>query len=299
MRSKKLSLVVGLIVLCIVFASIYAIADSCKSGCGTKSMGCGQKAASVQKAGCAQSGACGQKAACGQAGSCGATSACFSGGNVITRAYYGGTVKMRTGACPKGCSLMVAVLKQGDRPDANASVSASLRTAEGRKKVALQQVSPGVFRSEASLAGAKALELTVSGGGAVSSAISFDIPAAAAKSAASCGQADCKCAACKCGADCKGNATCKTAGAGKCGAMGAGCKGAGAAKPGAMGAGCGMNKTAGCPMSKAAAACKATAAGKCTGMAAGGCATAGACKAAGKTAACKCEVCKCAPCKCK
>lgn len=266
MRSRKLSLVVGLMVLCIVFASIYAIADSYKTGCGTKSPACGQQVG------------CDQKAACGQAGSRGATSACFSGGNVVTRAYYGGTVKMRTAVCPEGYRLMLAVLKQGDRPDANASVSASLRTAEGRQKIALQQVSPGVFRSEASLAGAQALDLTVSGGGAVSSAISFDIPTSVAKSPASCGQADCKCASCKCGA------ACKTAGAGKCGAMAAGC---------------GMNKAAACPMSKAAAACKATTNGKCTGMAAGGCATAGACKAAGKTAACKCEVCKCAPCKCK
>jgi hypothetical protein len=221
LRSNKVSLAVGLVVLCIVSASLYAIADSCKTGCGTKSAGCEQQAG------------CGQASGCGQAGSCGATSACFSGGKVITRAYYGGTVKLRTATCPRGGSLMIAVLKQGDRPDANASVSAALRTAEGRQPVALQQVNPGVFCSEASLAGAKTLELTISGGGALSSVMSFDIPASAAQAAGKCGGRGAACGMNK-GAACPMNkqaGTCKATTAGKCSGMTAGgCATVGACK---------------------------------------------------------------------
>jgi hypothetical protein len=244
LRSSRISLIVALMVLCIVAASLYAIADSCKSGCGGNGAACGQRIKVSDKPECSQQGACN------------ATSAYFSGGKVVTRAYYDGTVKMRVGACPRNCSLTIAVLKQGDRPDANASVFAGLRTPQGRQPVSLQQIGTGVFCAKVDLTGATAVDMTVSGGGALSSVVSFDLPASA-----TCGQA-----------------------AGKCGAMGGGCP---------------MSQGAACPMSKQPTGCKATADCKCTGMAAGGCATAGACKQAGKTAACKCGDCKCAPCKCK
>jgi hypothetical protein len=210
---------VGLIVLGIVAASLYAIADSCQSGCGGKSTGCQMQAGR----GCGQMGTMGK--------ACGATSGAFSGAKVTTRAYYGGTVKMKVSGCPRGCSLMIAILKQGDRPDANATVFGKLQTANGRKPVDLQKVSPGVFCTKADLTGATALDLTVNGGGAISSSTSFEIPSFAATS--QCG---------KMGAGCpmsKQAAGCKMISGGKCTGMAAGgCAKAGACKQAGKTAAC-------------------------------------------------------------
>lgn len=233
-RKTRLTLMVALIALSVIAVSFYAIADDVKTGC----------------AGAAK--ACGASAGCG--GGCAAKMAA-RGAMSMSRAYSGGLVKARIGGCGGECSVMIGVFKQANRLNPNASVSAQVFTAEGKRSIDLKQMEPGIFCGKTDLSGATKLGVSVSGT-TLSDYVEFGL----APKASPCGQA-----------------------AGSCGMKaGAGC----AMK---QGTNCPM-KQAGCKATTAGKCSGMTAGGCATN---GACRSAAAKTAACKCATCKCAPCKC------
>jgi len=227
MKNRRLALVVGLVVLCTVAVSLYAIADCGKPDCGAggaqMSAGCGPAAG-----GCAKmaKGGYGMR----------------SGGRLspaVTRSYSDGVVKLRVGACG---AMLLAVLEQGNRPDSDASLSAEFTTAEGGQPVAFKRVAPGVFRALPGVAGPGKLSVRVNSGGGAADRVTFDVAAPVGGRGLGCQmKAGCGCAMQGAGGGCgkqqggcalmSSAGTACTATAGGCSKMGqGGCATAGACK---------------------------------------------------------------------
>lgn len=208
MKNRRLALVVGLVVMCTVMVSLYAIADCGKPGCGAGGVKAG--------AGC-----CGMNAP---------MSGCaMKSGRVMapaaSRGYSGGIIKLSV--CPMGM-MTLAVLEQGNRPDANSSLTAMLVTAEGSSRVDFKQVKPGMWRTNPGSAAAGKLNVIVSGGGGMSDSVTFDVAAPRGGRGMGCGMmsgAGCACTATAGGCSKMGQGGCATMGACKQrGAMSAACK---------------------------------------------------------------------------